>query len=67
MEAKCPKCGTNYHGWALRKRQHQFCARCGAELKIKNNRGLSIPKGLSPTGGEVSITNSTSSAKSSSE
>ena len=62
MEGKCPKCGINYRGWALRERRHQFCARCGAELEIKDKHGLSAPKGTSPSGVERKLTKSPTSA-----
>jgi len=38
-EAKCPKCGARYFGWALLDPQHQKC-KCGAQLEIINqNKG----------------------------
>ncbi len=45
MEARCPRCGTRYYGWALRSPRHQTCSRCGVALVIvedgKTTRGYS--------------------------
>lgn len=37
-EAKCPKCGARYFGWALRDPRHRICKKCGAKLKIVNKK-----------------------------
>ena len=34
LQGKCPKCGTQYHGWALLNPRHQSCPRCGVGLEI---------------------------------
>jgi len=33
-EAKCPKCGARYFGWALRDPKYQKCEKCGAQLEV---------------------------------
>lgn len=33
-QVDCPKCGTHFIGWALRKARHQTCPKCGERLKI---------------------------------
>lgn len=33
-EAKCPKCGARYLGWALHDSKHQKCKKCGAQLEV---------------------------------
>ena len=47
IEAKCPKCGAYYCGWALLNPQHQMCSKCGTALDVYQN-GLIIFKGYSP-------------------
>lgn len=34
LMGKCPRCGTEYYGWALRTAAHQNCDGCGVALKI---------------------------------
>ena len=34
LEGKCPKCGAQYYGWALRWPRHQTCGKCGVGLEI---------------------------------
>ncbi len=33
-EARCPKCGKHYHGWALLNPERQTCPKCGTKLEI---------------------------------
>ena len=50
-EGRCPKCGLQYHGWALRNPRHQTCPKCGRGLEIKNSNGT-ISEGYSPFNAE---------------
>ena len=50
LEGKCPKCGTQYFGWALRWPRHQTCPKCGIALKITQD-GRSF-EGYSPFNAE---------------
>lgn len=34
LTGKCPKCGTEYFGWALLDTKHTNCSCCGAQLEI---------------------------------
>jgi len=47
LEARCPKCGLCYYGWALRNPVHQTCPKCGRLLEIRNSNNT-ILKGYSP-------------------
>ena len=47
IEGKCPKCGTNYSGWALLNPRHQSCPRCGVGLEITED-GQRLFIGYSP-------------------
>jgi ribosomal protein S27AE len=47
IEGRCPKCGANYFGWALRFPRNQSCANCGAALIIYEN-GKRVSEGYSP-------------------
>ena len=31
---KCPKCGEQYYGWALKNPDDQYCEACGSGLEI---------------------------------
>ena len=42
-EAKCPKCGTRYFGWALLDPKHQICKECGAKLVMVNKKKVRKP------------------------
>ena len=33
LKGICPKCGKEYHGWALQTKEHQYCE-CGALLLV---------------------------------
>jgi len=39
-EAKCPKCGARYFGWALRNPEYQTCPNCGTKLEITEGGGV---------------------------
>jgi hypothetical protein len=39
LEAKCPKCGARYYGWALRLPRNQMCGNCGVGLEITDENG----------------------------
>ena len=54
-EAKCSKCGADYHGWALLNPRHQTCSRCGTRLKIRV--GERTVEGYSPFDAEKLIIN----------
>jgi len=47
LEGKCPKCGTQYFGWALQWPRHQTCSKCGIGLEITQD-GQRVFKGYSP-------------------
>jgi hypothetical protein len=47
LEGRCPKCGNNYVGWALRFPRNQSCSNCGAALEIFED-GKRIATGYSP-------------------
>jgi hypothetical protein len=51
LEGKCPKCGTDYHGWALLNPRHQSCPRCGVGLEITEGSHR-VSGGYSPFGAE---------------
>ncbi|OIP26451.1 MAG: hypothetical protein COT13_00785 [Chloroflexi bacterium CG08_land_8_20_14_0_20_45_12] len=38
-EARCPKCGAHYYGWALTDPEHQTCSKCGTKLEIYQEKG----------------------------
>lgn len=37
LKAKCPKCGKDYYGWALRQPEQLTCTECGARLEVAND------------------------------
>jgi hypothetical protein len=39
LEGKCPKCGYQVFGWALRSEQYQICPKCYIKLEILENGG----------------------------
>jgi hypothetical protein len=47
LEAKCPKCGTRYYGWALISLRYQMCCYCGSGLEISDEKG-NTSTGYSP-------------------
>ncbi len=47
LEGKCPKCGTQYFGWALQWARHQSCSKCGVGLEITRD-GQKVSRGYSP-------------------
>jgi len=47
IEAKCPRCGAYYCGWALLNPRHQTCSKCGVALEITEH-GRRVFKGYSP-------------------
>jgi len=34
LEARCPKCGYHYCGWALTNPEYQTCPNCGTKLEV---------------------------------
>ena len=46
-QARCPKCGAHYYGWALRSPRNQMCEKCGAGLEISDKIGQAF-SGYSP-------------------
>ena len=47
LEGKCPKCGYQCFGWALRFPRHQLCPKCGVGLEITED-GRKVGTGYSP-------------------
>ncbi len=37
-EARCPKCGALFYGWALLKPEHQTYPECGTRLEIHQEK-----------------------------
>ena len=46
-EGRCPKCGYECSGWALRFLRNQSCPRCGTGLEITED-GRRVSTGYSP-------------------
>jgi hypothetical protein len=46
-QARCPKCGTRYYGWALRSPRNPMCEKCGLGLEISEEGGRAFV-GYSP-------------------
>ena len=63
VEGKCPKCGNQYHGWALLNPRGQTCPRCGVGLEITED-GHTY-KGYSPFSAEKYIIKSPENTSSS--
>jgi hypothetical protein len=47
LEAKCPKCGAHYYGWALISLRNQMCGYCGGSLEI-SDENCNTSTGYSP-------------------
>jgi len=56
LTGKCPKCGWDFYGLALRFPRHQTCGNCGAAIEIFED-GKKVSDGYSPfTAEEYKIT-----------
>ncbi|MFC1978204.1 hypothetical protein ACFLWS_08120 [Chloroflexota bacterium] len=47
LTGKCPKCGWNFYGWALRFPRNQTCGNCGTAVEIFED-GEKVSEGYSP-------------------
>ncbi|MBA7505258.1 hypothetical protein ES706_03923 [subsurface metagenome] len=52
LEARCPKCGALFYGWALTEPEHQTCLECGTELEIYQADLSTQREKISPSGPE---------------
>ena len=47
LTGKCPKCGWDFYGWALRFPRNQMCGNCGSPIEIFED-GKKVSDGFSP-------------------
>ncbi len=45
LKGICPKCGKEYHGWALQTKEHQYCEVCGTLLLVYDEEMEKIEEG----------------------
>jgi len=52
-EAKCPHCGTSFHGWALTEPQKRTCPECGVVLEMMDEKQQGARSESSTTEGHI--------------